>query len=185
MQTALRLIFWGLVLLLIDVKLDNVDILNDIAGYLVIFAGLRELARVDVAFEYAKPFAAGGAVAAAVITFAGPSNWATDAISALIDGLLVWTICTGIIRIALPAGHAMLAEAARVRRNWNVIAVVIGAAASVIGYYVPMTLPWILIPAIIFGFIIGALVLHLLWRAGDALAQPPLIPRSPAADAVP
>lgn len=58
MLTGFNKIFWGLILVLLDFRIQNFDILPDFIGYWMIYQGLQALASYNYNFGKAKMYAA-------------------------------------------------------------------------------------------------------------------------------
>lgn len=50
-------LFWGFLIVLIDIRINGFDLLIDLVGYLLVVIGLGELARRNPMFGRARPFA--------------------------------------------------------------------------------------------------------------------------------
>lgn len=114
MATSLRLIFWGLLLVLLDVRLDTLDVLADAAGYVLVAVGAGRLAGVAAGFRTAWLVAWAMAVpglADAVVPLQAHPVWGT--LTILGDAWLLWALLTGIAAWTAAEGRPDLAARAR------------------------------------------------------------------------
>lgn len=114
MATGLRLIFWGLVLVLVDVRLDTFDVLADAAGYVLVAVGAGRLAGVAAGFRTARLATWAMAVpglADTVVPLQAHPVWGTLAI--LGDAWLLWALLTGISAWTAAEGRPDFAGRAR------------------------------------------------------------------------
>ncbi|MET0398408.1 MAG: hypothetical protein ABW277_16540 [Longimicrobiaceae bacterium] len=129
MATSLRLIFWGFVLVLVDVRLGTVDVLPDFAGYGMVAIGAGQLAAEAAAFRTAR-LVAWAMVAPGLLDAVVPLQAAPLAgiIEALGQAALLWYLLTGIADWTAAEGRPDLAAGARRRRAASVVllAVVLG-----------------------------------------------------------
>lgn len=129
MATSLRLIFWGFVLVLVDVRLGTVDVLPDFVGYGMVAIGAGQLAAEAAAFRTARLVAwamvVPGLLDAVVPLQAAPLP---GIIEALGQAALLWYLLTGVADWTAAEGRPDLAAGARRRRAASVVllAVVLG-----------------------------------------------------------
>ena len=169
----LRLVFWGLVLVVVDLKAGGIDWVPDPLGWLLVFVGLLQLRALHVAFDLA---AAAGAVGCAVSTLVAldfHAPWLTSADTAATTGL-VFATCTGLVR-TYPR-EAVLANAVR----WSDLALTLLLLpltwwSGELGPAVVLVLVILLLDLVAFVFF-----MVLLWKASQAAREAREIP-APAA----
>ncbi|UFJ42280.1 hypothetical protein LOK74_07250 [Brevibacillus humidisoli] len=122
-QYAYRQLFWGSLIVLLDVRLQHFDILPDFVGYLIVIASLRKLSSQSSRFRNAVPFAVVNLpffLFAVVELQAGleefPQStsdllwmWGGQAF-VMLDLFMVYFICSGIALAARNQGHRRLAR---------------------------------------------------------------------------
>ncbi|MGL6196478.1 MAG: hypothetical protein ACRC2T_16815 [Thermoguttaceae bacterium] len=52
--TALRLVFWGFIICIVDVKVNGFDLLNDFFGVIMILCGVIKISKIPVSDNYTK-----------------------------------------------------------------------------------------------------------------------------------
>ncbi len=133
MSNGYRLIFWGLLFILIDLRLGPLDILPDFIGYIFILNGIKSLSARETLFEKARP------LAMLLIVLAFPNfmgAWEINLtegpiavfpmvyqfVLSILHLLLIYFIFDATYRYAKENRDEFWAKAARVR--WNYYAVI-------------------------------------------------------------
>ncbi|GAA1719024.1 hypothetical protein GCM10009809_13580 [Isoptericola hypogeus] len=164
----LLLFFWGLLVVVGDLRIDGFDLTPDVVGWVMLAVALRRLGSRDGAFKIAAAAAVAGAFVSLVVLVPGfvPLDAAQliEAVDAAVTLVLVFATCTGIM-------HVVAAEPVTARRVRNVrTAHVVLAAADVL-----MTLALaagIVLPAALLVLGVATLVvlvwlLVVVWRIRD------------------
>jgi hypothetical protein len=126
----MKLIGWGMLVVLLDFRYDNVDLLADLAGWLMLYFGLRRLQRLDNAFRLAAGFAVIGTAASLpeLLPLLGRGavfgGMARLALLIVAGGAVIILVCTGLMRLAEKAGDRSLERRARWLRGVEAVAVV-------------------------------------------------------------
>ncbi len=170
MKSEFMKIFWGLVIVAVDVSITEFDLfLPDIVGYGLIYHALSKLTPVNSHFAKARPYAVVAALVWLVAIFRIVPPAATTIASILLDLAVIWYVCTGIMLLALERANADLAETAVMRRNWT-------AALSGINVFVVLTalsvgnvVHVLIVPLVMVSLAIGFLVLTLIVRASHEI----------------
>jgi hypothetical protein len=127
----MKLIGWGMLVVLLDFRYENVDLIVDLAGWLMLYFGLRRLWRLDNAFRVATGFAFVGAVASLPelfplfgggVVFGGELRLA---LLIVVGGAVIILTCTGLMRLADKAGDLSLERRARWLRGTEAVSVVL------------------------------------------------------------
>jgi hypothetical protein len=127
----MKLIGWGMLVVLLDVRYENVDLIVDLAGWLMLYFGLRRLWRLDNAFRVATGFAFVGAAASLPELFplvGGHAVFGGElrlALLIVIGGAVIILTCTGLMRLADKAGDRSLERRARWLRGTEAVSVVV------------------------------------------------------------
>ena len=106
----LRLVFWGLVLVVVDLRSGGIDWIPDPLGWLLVFAGLVQLRSLHLAYDVAAAAAALGCAVSTLVVLDFHAPWLTSA-DTLATTALVFATCTGIA--ATYPREAVLANAVR------------------------------------------------------------------------
>lgn len=102
LQKSLMSIFWGLVLIVVDIKLNDFDLLfPDFLGYILIYGALVTLAQVSPRFGIAKPYAAAMVIVSIVEMMHINPFSIVSTLGIVLDFLMIWHACNGIIELAL------------------------------------------------------------------------------------
>lgn len=127
----MKLIGWGMLVVLVDFRYENVDLVVDLAGWLMLYFGLRRFWRLDNAFRVACGFAFVGAVASLPELFplvGGPAGVGGElrlALLIVVGGMVIILTCTGLMRVADKAGDRSLEQRARWLRGVAAVSVVV------------------------------------------------------------
>jgi hypothetical protein len=93
--SGLNLIFWGYLLVFLDFKINNFDILPDFLGYILILVGIGSLLSFSVNFSNARPFA----IIALILSFFDfyQINISLNNLQSIPSGLaILWGILLGV-----------------------------------------------------------------------------------------
>ncbi|OIJ14728.1 hypothetical protein BKP35_05805 [Anaerobacillus arseniciselenatis] len=133
MSKGYRLIFWGLLFILIDIRIEIFDILPDFLGYTMIASGLGYLSASETLFEKARPFAF-LLVFISLPDFIGYWEFSyTDGtitvfplvyhlVVVILHLFLIYFVMEATYRLAKESGDECWAQATRVR--WNYYAII-------------------------------------------------------------
>ncbi|MEV6410892.1 hypothetical protein [Kribbella sp. NPDC051718] len=127
----MKLIGWGMLVVLVDFRYGNVDVVVDLVGWLMLYFGLRRLWRLDNAFRVACGFAFVGAVASLPELFplfggaVGVGGELRLAVLIVVGGMVIILTCTGLMRVADQAGDHSLEQRARWLRGVEAVSVVL------------------------------------------------------------
>ncbi|HEX8242272.1 MAG TPA: hypothetical protein VF541_02205 [Longimicrobium sp.] len=176
-RTAFTTIFWGLVMTVVDVRINSLDLVPDFIGYLLVFSGLRQLAPLHAGFGAARTSAL-AMVVLSLPNLIGVESPLLNVIVIVGDLLIFWPACTGINALASAAGNGSLADAALTRRNLQALISAIALLGEVPARAHSALVRPFLFPLVIFVLAVLFLMLHLMWRAAAELA--PVEPGAPA-----
>ncbi|MFI5711229.1 hypothetical protein [Kribbella sp. NPDC051620] len=127
----MKLIGWGLIVVLLDFRYDNFDVVVDLAGWLMLYFGLRRHWRLDNAFRLAAGFASVGAIASLpeLLPLLGDrpvfGGELRLAVLIVVGGMVIILTCTGLMRVADKAGDLSLERRARWLRGTEAVSVVV------------------------------------------------------------
>jgi hypothetical protein len=171
----------GIVMSQVDLRVNGLDLLPDVVGYLLVALAAYRLRPLDRAFTVAA-WCAALAAPFSVASLDRPTGSlasktghpALDVALALADAVILWCACTGVIAAAEAAGDGDLARDGRFRRALVVTVAVVWLLSPVLGP--PVTrLPLGAVAGLLVAFAVVALaalvlVVGLLRRAGASLA---------------
>jgi hypothetical protein len=174
-------LFWGLLIVFVDLRINGFDLLIDLLGYVVVVIGLGELARRNRNFDRARPYATVLLILSALDLFTrtptgdssvsaglfGSPGWAIAFAIALafVNLMLVYLVCRGIGEMATQAGATDLADLSHTRWFFF-IATYVGSTLLLIGAFAASdTLVSLAIVSIIASLVAAFLVLGLIRRA--------------------
>ncbi len=107
----LRLAGWGLLLVFVDIRIDGVDVIPDLIGWVLAVVAMSRLQTLHAAFAVART-AAGAGVLVNLAIYLG-ADAVLVALEAITVGVFVFAVCTGLLRRAAQAGDAGTARAAQ------------------------------------------------------------------------
>jgi len=182
-ERGFRRIFWGLLLVVIDFRLNGFDILPDFIGFAIIAAGLSLLVPLNPRFQTAKIMALILTVLSLVSLIelgddggaqGFMSGWfAFGLLVTALDIVMVWQLCGGIIDLARERGFDDLATRASTRRGLYVglhlttYAVILLALDVSPGDVMPL-----IVGLLIFAIVVVCLLMGLMLRAARELGGP-------------
>lgn len=162
-------IFWGLLLVFVDLRFNGIDVLPDIVGYILVAVGCRGLEPLSRRFTAAGRITWTLAVLWVVaLAIPAPSPQAWTLFETPLHCILIWQLLGGILELAERAGRFDLA---RLGQNRRIAYVGLSLAAILIGPIVPASGPL----ALCLGLLLLALavasllVLHLVYRVRSEL----------------
>jgi hypothetical protein len=164
----MKLIGWGILVILVDLRYDNVDLVVDLGGWLMLFFGLRRIWRLDNAFRVATGFAFLGAIASlpelfppydALTAFGGNARLAVLTVA---GGAVIILSCTGLMRVAGQAGDRGVESRARRLRGVQAVSVVLSLFVGPTQLSLPdgdVGLPGFVVVALGFGTVVWFVLL--------------------------
>ena len=163
-------LFWGLLLVILDVSINGFDLLADGAGYLIVAAGCRGLASLSNRFVTARTLCFVLAVLW-LIGFAdrGEISVAYGLVTMVVNCAMIWQLLGGIREFALSRQRQDLAERAQNRRAAYVA---IMACTSLIGFVMQgsRNAGPLAIVLVIAALILNVMILHVMHRVTVELA---------------
>lgn len=187
-RSNLTLIFWGILVVVVDVKLGWFDVLVDPAGYFLIFHALRPLGAIEEKFGKARQFALGALLASIPAMFGSSPTQLTFFLETAFAICLNWLICTGILTLATAQGNVILSASALRTRTLNVAASVVNTLVVAIALARPEVARVFVLPTVGFSLVVMTVTLLLLRSASRELVAAPEHPsmnglEAPAAQA--
>ena len=120
MASAFLKLFWGLVLVYCDFKINQLDLLPDFVGYLLVALGCSELNRYVPKFS--APYVASLAlVVLSIIDMLAVTEPAFALVCAVVNCVLIWSLFGGLADLARQYSRHDLIEKANFRRTAYVI----------------------------------------------------------------
>ena len=110
---SLRLVFWGLIAVVVDVRIDGPDVVPDPVGWLVALVGVARLARLHPGFGVAA-LGCGLGLLVSLPDWAQPGDGSMGLLTGVAETVVVFGTCTGVIAL-LPARRATAATI----RGWD------------------------------------------------------------------
>ena len=165
MAAYFEYVFWGLLLVTVDVRIQRFDILPDFLGYLLVLAGCRGLVAASPDFGTAAIFS-GLLIPVSLLDFVTPSP---AAIALTFVGLLlncgvIWFLLGGIMSLGASYQRPDLATKADERRRAYIIGAGVAMLGILVGQASPGTGSLLVILAAVVMLVLVVLVLHLIWQ---------------------
>ena len=134
MFSRFGLIFWGLLLVLLDFKINGFDILPDLIGYILVAIGCAGLSNVSRRFSTASALSwIMSAITLIAYALKGGAATALGFLHLAVDGAMMWFLLGGVMELAASRQRMDLSERASNRR---VAYVVLMSLASLAGFVV-------------------------------------------------
>ncbi len=182
---GLMLVFWGIVLAALDLRINQVDLLPDPLGYVLAFAGCLAMSRANGAagpaalaaflliflsipdvIEHKEILSTNGSV-----TYYQDRYWVISIFKNLVDLFFVWRLLSVIHELASERSHADLATAALHSRRLYLWMTVAGMSWTAIFWVYPQSLWVAAIPLFIFWVFVILKLLKVISRAHRELAD--------------
>ncbi|MHC4441407.1 MAG: hypothetical protein ACYTBZ_02175 [Planctomycetota bacterium] len=180
-------IFWGFLLVFLDFRFNRFDIFPDFLGYILITWGLSILAPMHQRFDKAKIYAGIMIVFSLIdlvqIKAKGEAEFILFLINTMqiiLNLIMVWNICQGIIELANTAQNQNLAEKANFRRNLYMAVMIIVLCCCTFTLFTGDIETLLAIPLVILGLIAMILIVELMLRAARELPGKVLSPEQEA-----
>lgn len=167
-------IFWGLLFLLINFRIQGIDIVPDFIGYIFIYMGLRDLAEHDQNFYEGKKFAL-PLIILSIFSIYKPQNPSYQinfnvfsfilGIAILILNLkTIYHICMGISSLAINIGDTELQTTAENRWKYYLTVQII-SMCSIILMFIPVLNIFLLIIIAVASITVHILLMTLMNKA--------------------
>jgi hypothetical protein len=163
-------IFWGLLLVILNLSINGFDLLVDGVGYLLAAAGCGGLATLSPRFATARALCF---VLAALwlVGFAVPGPFATiyGVAITVVNCMMIWQLLGGIREFALERQRLDLAQRAETRRAVYLVIVLVTSLLALVlsGSRGMGPLVVILVVSVL---VVMAMILHLIYRVRNELA---------------
>lgn len=172
MASGFLKLFWGLVLVYCDFKINQVDLLPDFVGYLLVALGCSDLNRHIPRFS-ASYVAALALIVLSIVDMLIATEPAFALVCAVVNCVMIWSLFGGLADLAGQYARRDLIEKANFRRTFYVI-------FSALAWFATMDATRVQAP---FGFliIIGSLaacvlVMHLIYVFNRELGSTHVVP---------
>ena len=168
-QQSFMRIFWGLLFVVLDINLSNIDVIPDFLGYILIYTALNSLEQFHPQFRNAKRFASVMViVSSAQMLHIDPLS-ISSLLGTALDALMIWHTCTAIADMALARGNLSLSEASTERRNLYSTIALTNLAVTAFLSISPGSIGVLIIPLVIISITVVVLVMMLMRRASIEL----------------
>jgi len=164
-------IFWGLVLIIVDININHFDILPDIIGYILVAIGCRGLTTESPRFSTAGTLS-WVMVIIVLLGYAVRSNAGSwfGLVSAALDCTMMWFLLGGVMDLAASRQRMDLSERAS---NGRIAYVAIMAAATLLGLLAqgsPGATVFVALILVASALVLLFLILHLIHRVRREIA---------------
>lgn len=166
MRGAFLLILWGMIIVAVDIKFDELDLLlPDLLGYVMIITALRRLSPEGTDFARAIPYASVAAALSIPTMFAFDPGYVFSLFSIVLDTITVWYLGAGIMRMAAERGNGDLVNVAENRRKLYCVAAFASLTVSSLRLVSADLAVLLVIPVAALALTSGLLVVLLVRRA--------------------
>jgi len=169
----------GVLCTFVDLRINRVDLLPDVMGYGLIALGASALVPLEATFRRVRLLAwplAAVSLADLVevrwflaeygdLTYTYNPLWPALVLCAVLNIVMMWTLISGVQRLALGRCRMVLARSAEQYRSIYVIAAGFGAALIAVYLYAPQLEFYFGLPVTAFDFLSRLLILGLLYTA--------------------
>jgi hypothetical protein len=164
-------IFWGLLLVVLDVRINGFDVLPDFIGYVLVAVGCGGLAGVSRHFSTAHTLSWILAVLS-LVAFVLPSDLGSvyGVLHLAVDCAMMWYLLGGVMEFALAKGRPDLCERASNRRLAYVVVMCFATLTGVVAHGSRDAATLMLVVLVICVIPLLVLILHLIYRVKHELA---------------
>lgn len=155
-------IFWGLLFLLIDIKINSFSITPGFIGCILISVGMKEVEDSTV-FRRARPLAAVLGIWSAVFWLIRVDHWAVSLIGSVLQLALTYQIMSGVKELETVRGKDLMAGT--LRKAWYVEAV-----CTVLVYLLGMVTQ-LAVAALLIGFLAMVVYIVVFYQCKKALSN--------------
>jgi hypothetical protein len=171
MSTSFGYIFWGLILVILDFKINRFDLLPDVIGYVLAGIGSAALHSISPKFSLAGSLSWMLAVASLIgLVFAGGAAIAFGILVTVMNCAMIWYLMGGIIDLTQAKNRQDLAEMAHNRRVAYVATTAAITSVAVLAHGSEGLALLLALLALIAMLVILALILHLIHRVRYEIA---------------
>lgn len=168
--TNFNKIFWGLLLVILDFRIKQFDVIPDFVGYILVALGCRALATLSSHFSTAALVSWMLVGSSLLRVMTNRLGWVFTLVHIALDCLMMWFLLGGVINFASAKDRADLASRASVLRLWYVVVMALGAVAGIVARMAHDLARWMAILVAIGSLILMAFILHLIFRVKRELA---------------
>jgi hypothetical protein len=168
--TRFNQIFWGLLLVILDLRLSRIDVLPDFIGYILVALGCGGLVALSSQFSTARIVSwilVVSSLAWFVVTGLG---WVFTLVHIALDCVLMWFLLGGVMEFASAKTRPDFAERASKLRIAYVALMAVGALAGIVARASHNVAKVMAFVVIIGSVILLAFILHLIHRVKRELA---------------
>ncbi|QNO14221.1 hypothetical protein HYG86_05260 [Alkalicella caledoniensis] len=164
-----RKIFWGFILVFFHIRINRIDFLPDVVGFILVVVGLSNLEQFSDKFETAKKVA----IPVAILSIFSLYHFEVEMVSfivfldivySILKILLVYYICMGIIDVSLNNAEEEFADLAQ--KRWKLYLVM--SIAALFSILILMVAP-IMILVVIIGSIVASVLFLMLLNQADII----------------
>jgi hypothetical protein len=172
-EIAVRLgqVFWGLLLVIVDININHFDVLPDFIGYVLVALGLGGLTGLSRQFATART-CAWVLVPVDIVGLLTPGQPAliVGLVNLVLNCVMMWYLLGGIMDYAAAQNRPDLAERASTRRVAYVAVMCVAAALGFIARGAPGAAGPLVLAIVVCGLVLVTMILHLIYRVKTELA---------------
>ena len=163
-------IFWGLILVILDLNINNFDVLPDFVGYILVAVGAGGLKAISLKFAVASTLS-WVLMCLSLLGFfvSGDHTMAMTVIDLAVDCVMIWNLLGGVIAFSEKHNRMDLALRASKRRLAYVVLMVL---VTIIGYAAADTGSAAVAVMLVFTLLVVLImIIHLLRRVRNEIAM--------------
>jgi len=170
MSTRFAQVFWGLLLVILDFKINRIDILPDFLGYILVAIGCSGLASISRHFSTASTLS-WILVAFAFVGYAlrGSASTVFGILNLAVDCAMMWFLLGGVMELAVARQRTDLSERASNRRIAYVVVMCLATLAGLVAQGSRDAAVVMVVVLVICILPLLFLILHLIHRAKHEL----------------
>jgi hypothetical protein len=174
MATYIGYVFWGLLLVILDVTLNQFDVLPDFIGYILVAIGAGRLVATSSRFGVARDLS-WALMAISIVSLFVRGDLATIIyfIGLVANCTMMWFLLGGFAGIAAAHHRQDLAEKAAQRRVIYVVLMVVAAFVNLVGHEIRDFAALAVVVVVVAMLVLTVMILHLIHQLKTLVAQTP------------
>ena len=164
MRASFGYIFWGLILVVLDFRINGFDLIPDFVGYALVGVGAAGLSQLSAQFITAGALSSLLAVCDIVGMVTPTESAFFGILVTIINCAMIWNLLGGVIVHATDRGRPDLAERAANRRIWYVGIMAVATALGLSGKVLGSAVAIVVVPLVVAGIVVMIMILHLIHR---------------------
>jgi hypothetical protein len=172
MRTQIEYLFWGLLLVIVDVAVNGFDLLPDFIGYIVIASGCGGLLAVSPRFGTARTLSIALVGTSLLEVFARgnlPPAWTL--VGFVLSCSMIWFLLGGLMDLTMQHQRPDLAEKAAQRRTAYIVLASLGTLGAMFAPRLLGDAPVLVLLLVVIMLVLVVMILQLIWQVRQMVVE--------------